>query len=101
MKVQNLPGWPPKQFQCTDDPSLPYETVNNRGLVLESVTFVPGDARSNRPGDIVLTLVDSDRSEICTARLKIMDTELAQRVQAALTRCAGLTLNEAGLRMIA
>lgn len=99
MKIEELPGWPPRNFQCTDDHTLPFDS-DQRGLVLTAVDYVPAGSTGSRQGDIVLTLVDNKRAEKCTTRWKVQDSDLARRVQEALGTCMGLTLVEAGLRVI-
>ena len=98
MRIRDLAGWPPTQFQCIEDPTIPAATDHDHGgLRLESVTYVRGNGR---PGDMVLSLVNSDTTESCTARLKVPDAELARRAISALEQSKGLTLEQAGLREI-
>src|SRR5688572_8848051 len=99
MKVNQLPGWPPREFQCTEDPSLPFQP-SAQGLRIDSVTYVPGSPKGKSLGDMVLTLIDFERAEHCTTRFEIQDADMARRLQVVLTQCRGLTLDQAGLREI-
>jgi hypothetical protein len=65
---------------------------------IEAARHVPAGAKSDKPGDIVITLRDPDRSEECTAKVKVSDGAMARRVQSALKSCRGLTLEQAGLK---
>jgi hypothetical protein len=99
LKVQELAGWPPREFQCTEDPTIPFKPALFGGLRIEGVSYVAGHAMGKSVGDMVLSLVDFEKAEHCTTRFKISD-DTARRAQIVLAQCKGLTLAQAGLREI-
>lgn len=100
MRLRELLGWPPGDFQCTENPSVPLDDRRPEVLRIDSAEYVGGHPGLKSPGDIVLTLVDEERSEVCTARWKIQDGEAVRRIQSTLIQCKGLTLAEAGQREV-
>lgn len=100
MRIMELAGWPPSEFQCTEDLEMGLHPAKVENLRIESVTFIAARPGMKARGDLVLTLVDKERTEICTTRWKMHYDDVARRTHSALELCKGLTLAQAGLREI-
>lgn len=68
-------------------------------LRLQDTTFIPG-YRSHSLGDLVLIMRCKVTEELCTARLKVASSNLGKRLMSVLAKCKGLSLAQAGNRVI-
>lgn len=93
-------GWPPEDFQCSENSGIPAAKRKPEALRIEDAQYVGGHPGLKSAGDMLLTLVDRETEAVCTARWKIQDEEVARRIQATLMNCKGLTLAQAGLQEI-
>ena len=100
MRIHDLAGWPPSRFQTAEAPSKKFVPDNPRTLKLRNVSYFPGYRRAGTAGDLLLVLDCRESGEVCTARLKVKSVDVAWRAEVILTACRGLSLIQAGNRII-
>lgn len=96
MRINDVRGWPPSKY---DSAVQAHETCGNdrpEVFTLKAATFINGHTGESPGGTLLLTVVDSRTGEECTARLRIVDSDLGRRMAHVLGISKGIPLMQAG-----
>jgi hypothetical protein len=99
MRIRDLPGWPPTEFQITEAPPRPC-TPKPEELRLVSASLMQGYRKGTTACDLLMVFELGDTKTHCSTRLKVADAELGRLLESVLNRCKGLSLSEMGDRVI-